>query len=174
VVSRIRMRATTIIDADRKEYIVPNKDLVTERLLNWTLSDPTNRIVINVGIAYGSDTEQACQLLREAALEHPVVLREPEPNASLEGFGASTLDLALRCFLPTMEKRLQTIHELNSAINKKFAAAGLEMAYPQTDVYVKSWPERWPKPGVRAAATNGQTNGHDKEAQNAHEKGKHT
>jgi potassium efflux system protein len=158
VVSKIRMRSTTIQDPDRKEYIVPNKDLVTERLLNWTLSDQSNRIVINVGIAYGSDTELACQLLREAALEHPLVIKDPEPIASLEGFGASTLDFALRCFLPSMEKRLQTIHDLNTAINRKFAAAGLEMAYPQTDVYIKSWPDRWQQPGVRAGA-NGHTNG---------------
>ncbi len=60
IVNRIRMRATTIVDHDRKEFVVPNKDLVTERLLNWTLSDHTNRIVIYVGVAYGSDTERAC------------------------------------------------------------------------------------------------------------------
>lgn len=149
-VSRIRMRATTIVDPDRKEYIVPNKDLITERLLNWTLSDPTNRIVINVGIAYGSDTELACRLLEEAALEHPLILEEPEPVATLDAFGASTLDFSLRCFLPSMEKRGLTIHELNTAINKKFQAAGLEMAYPQTEVYIKSWPKEWIRQGVRA------------------------
>ena len=158
VVSRIRMRATTILDPDRKEYIVPNKDLITERLLNWTLSDSTNRIEIKVGIAYGSDTELACRLLRDTASEHPLILKEPEPMATFDGFGASTLDFTLRCFLPNMEKRLQTIHDLNTAINRKFAAAKLEMAYPQTDVYVKSWPEKWPQPGVRVVA-NGHTNG---------------
>jgi potassium efflux system protein len=149
-VSRIRMRSTTIVDADRKEYIVPNKDLITERLLNWTLTDSVNRVEIKVGVAYGSDTDLACRLLKEAAMEHPLILNEPEPTATFEGFGASTLDFALRCFLPNMEKRMMTIHELNSAINEKFRAAHLEMAYPQTDVYIKSWPERWTEPGVRA------------------------
>jgi potassium-dependent mechanosensitive channel len=170
VVSRIRMRATTIIDPDRKEYIVPNKDLITERLLNWTLSDSTNRIEIKVGIAYGSDTELACRLLRDVAAEHPLVLKEPEPIATFDSFGESTLNFTLRCFLPSMEKRLLTIHELNTAVNEKFLVARLEMAYPQTDVYVKSWPERWPQPGVRAVA-NGHSNG--KGAVDAQIDGKH-
>ncbi len=162
VVSRIRMRATTIIDPDRKEYVVPNKDLITERLLNWTLSDSSNRIVVKVGIAYGSDTELACRLLREAAWEHPLVLKEPEPNATLEGFGASTLDFTLRCFLPSMEARGRTIHDLNTAINEKFRAAGLEMAYPQTEVYIKSWPKDWTRQGVRSVANNGPRQGGEK------------
>ena len=149
-VNRIRMRATTIVDADRKEYIVPNKDLITERLLNWTLTDGMNRVEIKVGVAYGSDTALVCRLLKEVAAEHPLILKEPEPTATLDAFGASTLDFALRCFLPTMEKRGMTIHELNTAVNKKFAAHHIEMAYPQTDVYIKSWPERWTEPGVRA------------------------
>jgi potassium efflux system protein len=160
------MRATTILDPDRKEYIVPNKDLITERLLNWTLSDTTNRIEIKVGIAYGSDTDLACRLLREAAGEHPLILKDPEPVATFDGFGASTLDFTLRCFLPNMEKRLMAIHELNTVINRNFEAAGLEMAYPQMDVYVKRWPENWPDPEARGLAKkvhhNG--NGHDKAA----------
>lgn len=164
VVSRIRMRATTIIDPDRKEYIVPNKDLITERLLNWTLSDTTNRIEIKVGIAYGSDTDLACGLLREAAGEHPLILKDPEPIATFDGFGESTLNFTLRCFLPSMERRLITTHELNTAINRKFQAAGLEMAYPQMDVYVKRWPEKWPDPEARAAKVHHNGNGHDKAA----------
>jgi potassium efflux system protein len=157
-VSRIRMRATTIVDADRKEYIVPNKDLITERLLNWTLTDAMNRIEIKVGVAYGTDTALVCRLLKEVAAEHPLILKEPEPTATFDAFGASTLDFALRCFLPSMEKRGMTIHELNTAVNKKFAANHIEMAYPQTDVYIKSWPERWSEPGVRAVV-NGKGSG---------------
>jgi potassium efflux system protein len=159
VVSRIRMRATTILDPDRKEYIVPNKDLITERLLNWTLTDSINRIEIKVGIAYGSDTDLACRLLKETATSHPLILKEPEPVATFDGFGASTLDFTLRCFLPSMEKRLFTIHELNTVINEKYAAAGLEMAYPQTDVYIKTVPPELTQWAGRVVA-NGHTNGH--------------
>ena len=171
VVSRIRMRATTILDPDRKEYIVPNKDLITERLLNWTLSDSVNRIEIKVGVAYGSDTNLACRLLKETATGHSLILKEPEPMATFDGFGASTLDFTLRCFLPNMEKRLHTIHELNTAINQKFAAAGLEMAYPQTDVYIKTVPPELTQWAGRVVA-GGNANG--KETPSNHENGKHS
>ncbi len=71
VVSRIRIRATTITDGDRKELIIPNKEFITGRVLNWTLTDPVNRVVINVGVAYGSDTEQAAEILLKLAQDHP-------------------------------------------------------------------------------------------------------
>jgi potassium efflux system protein len=121
VVSRIRIRATTIGDSDRKEFIVPNKEFITGRTLNWTLSDTINRIVINVGIAYGSDTELARDLLLKAAHDHPAVLRDPEPSASFEEFGDSSLKLVLRCFLPNLTERTRVIHELHTAINRAFA-----------------------------------------------------
>jgi potassium efflux system protein len=174
VVSRIRMRATTILDPDRKEYIVPNKDLITERLLNWTLSDSTNRIEIKVGIAYGSDTDLACRLLKETAANHPLILKDPEPVATFDGFGASTLDFTLRCFLPSMEKRLMTIHELNTTINEKFQAANLEMAYPQTDVYIKTVPPeltQWAGRVVSNGHTNGHSNGKEPSASHGDKKG---
>jgi potassium efflux system protein len=158
-VSRIRMRATTIVDPDRKEYIVPNKDLITERLLNWTLSDTVNRLEIKVGVAYGSDTDLVCRLLCEAAGEHQLVLKDPECIATFDAFGDSTLNFTLRCFLPSMDKRLQTTHDLNTAINRKFADAGLEIAFPQTDVHVRSLPKEW-LPRQDRAPTNGHGNGH--------------
>ncbi|TWU29511.1 mechanosensitive ion channel domain-containing protein [Bythopirellula polymerisocia] len=142
-VSRIRMRATTLVDMERKEYIVPNKDFVTERLLNWTLSDQTIRIEILVGVAYGSDTELACRLLREAAAEHPHILKEPEPLATFFGFGDSALSLRLFAFISNLEKRLQTTHDLHTAIDKKFKEAGLEIAFPQTDLHIRSLPPDW-------------------------------
>jgi potassium efflux system protein len=129
VVNRIRMRATTIVDWDRKEYIVPNKDLITERLLNWTLSDHTNRIEIIVNVASTTDTDLACSLLLEAAREQPHILAEPSPVAMFEGFSETGLKLALRCFLPNLENRGTTIHSLHTAIDRKFRAAGVESAY---------------------------------------------
>ncbi len=127
VVTRIRIRATTIGDSDRKEYIVPNKEFITGRTLNWTLSDTINRIVINVGIAYGSDTELARDLLLKAAHDHPAVLRDPEPSASFEEFGENALKLILRCFLPNLTERTRVIHELHTAINRSFAQHGIEI-----------------------------------------------
>lgn len=143
VVNRIRMRATTIVDWDRKEYVVPNKDLMTERLLNWTLSDQTNRIVIPVGVAYGADTDRACELLRQVVAEHPLILDDPPPLFTFESFGDSTLNLTIRCYLPNLDNRLQTIHELNTRIHTTLNAAGIEIAFPQRDLHVRSLPPGW-------------------------------
>jgi potassium efflux system protein len=137
VVSRIRMRATTIVDWDRKEYIVPNKDLVTGRLLNWTLSDQMNRIEIIISLAHGADTNLACALLLEAAREQPYILAEPAPNAAFEGLTEHGLKLALRCFLPTLENRGTTIHELHTAIDRKFRTAGIEVAAPPREMRLR-------------------------------------
>lgn len=137
-VSRIHIRATTITDWDRKEYIVPNKEFVTGRLLNWTLSDQTNRIVIDVGVAYGSDTDTARRLLKEAAQEHPEVMEDPGPVATFEGFGDSTLDLRLRCYIPNLDNRLMTITALHEAIDQKFKTAKLEIPFPQRDLHIKT------------------------------------
>lgn len=138
VVSRVRIRATTITNWDRKEFVVPNKEFITGKVLNWTLSDQVNRIVINIGVAYGSDTERARNLLLKIAQSHPLVMKDPAPLASFEGFGDSSLNLVLRAFLPTFENRLNVIHELHTAIYKEFAAAGLEIPFPQRDLHVRS------------------------------------
>lgn len=159
-VNRIRMRATTVIDWDRKEYIVPNKDLITGQILNWTLTDQTSRVIINVGVAYGSDTERACELLREVAKENPIVLSEPEPLISFEGFGDSTLNLVMRAYLPNLENRLKTIHDLHTQINKRFNDAGIEIAFPQTDLHIRTVPPEWlkqPPTGNRTDGANGKS-----------------
>lgn len=138
VVSKIRMRATTVTNWDRKELIVPNKEFITGRLLNWTLSDSINRVVIRVGVAYGSDTEKARELLLAAARKHPLILDEPPPGAIFDGFGDSSLDLVLRCFLPDLNNRLSVVHELHTQINGAFAEAGLEIPFPQRDVNLRT------------------------------------
>ncbi len=139
-VSRIQIRATTITDWDRKEYIVPNKEFVTGKLLNWTLSDKTNRVVINVGVAYGTDIEHALNLLEEIALKHSLVLEDPAPVVGFEGFGDSTLNLVLRCYLPNLDHRLKVITQLHLAIDREFKAAGIEIAFPQRELHIRSLP----------------------------------
>lgn len=138
VVSRIRIRATTITNWDRKEYVIPNKEFITGRMLNWTLSDKVNRIVINVGIAYGSDTERARALLLQICHEHPLLLSDPPPIVTFEGFGDNTLNLVVRTYLPDLENRLVTIHELHTRINDEFNRAGIEIAFPQRDLHIRS------------------------------------
>ena len=139
-VSRIRIRATTITDWDRKEFIVPNKEFVTGKLLNWTLSDRVNRVMINVGVAYGTRTETALALLQQIADTNPLVLKDPAPIASFEGFGDSTLNLVLRCYLPNLDHRLKAITELHAAIHDRFAAEGIEIAFPQRDLHLRTLP----------------------------------
>ena len=134
VVTRIQIRATTIRGWDKKELLVPNKEFITGRLLNWSLSDQMNRIMINVGIAYGSDVELALRLLAEVAAENPQVVDDPKPLVVFESFGDSALNLSVRCYLASLDNRLSVTSELNQAINRKFAAAGIEIPFPQRDV----------------------------------------
>lgn len=157
-VARIRMRATTIVDWDRKELIVPNKEFITGRVLNWTLSDQVNRLVINVGVAYGSDTQKTTELLLRAAKEHPLVLDDPAPQVVFHSFGASSLDFVLRCFLPNMDNRNTVLHELNTAIDRLFREAGIEIAFPQHDLHIRTLPNLAESlaaaPGKDSAATD--------------------
>jgi len=135
-VARIRIRATTIINWDRKELVVPNKEFVTGRVLNWTLSDQMNRIVITVGIAYGSDTAEAQRQILAAAEDHPGVLDDPTPTVFFEAFGDNALTFVLRCFLPDLSNRLLVMHELHMAIERNLNAAGVVVAFPQRDVHL--------------------------------------
>jgi potassium efflux system protein len=139
-VSRIRIRATTITDWDRKELVVPNKEFITGRLINWTLSDTVLRLVVRVGIAYGSETETAARLIREAAVEHPIILDDPKPQVLFLGFGNSSLDFELRAFVPGFESYFQTQNDLHMAIDQKFRAAGIVIPFPQRDVHVHTLP----------------------------------
>ncbi|GIW89809.1 MAG: potassium transporter [Pirellulaceae bacterium] len=140
IVTRIRIRATTVRDWDGKELIVPNKDLITGRLLNWTLTDTKNRVVIKVGIAYGSDVALAQRLLLDIARNHPAVLADPPPMATFEEFGDSALILVLRVYLARLDQRLACIHELHMAIDKAFREHRIEIAFPQMDIHVRNWP----------------------------------
>ena len=139
-VTNIRIRATTVTNWDRKELIVPNKDLITGRLLNWTLSDTTNRIVIPVGVAYKSDPEKTRDILASVLQEHSNVLDDPAPNVTFEGFGDSTLNFVIRAYLASMDNRLSTIHELHSTIHRRLGEMGIEIAFPQRDINVRHLP----------------------------------
>lgn len=135
-VSKIQIRATTIRDFDKKEYLVPNKEFVTGRLMNWTLSDKMNRVVINVGISYGADPDKARALMLQVADDNPRVLKDPAPVAGFEGFGDSSLNLVLRCFLPDLDNRLGVISDLHTEINKAFNQHNIEIPFPQMDLHV--------------------------------------
>ena len=135
-VSRIRIRATTITDWDRRELIVPNKEFITGKLINWSLSDPILRIKIPVGIAYGSDTDLAEKLLLNAARENPFALKEPEPSAIFVGFGDNSLNFEVRAFINNINNWYPMVHKLNRQINHEFKKAGITISFPQRDVHL--------------------------------------
>jgi potassium efflux system protein len=135
-VTRIQIRATTLLDWDRKELVVPNKEFVTGRLLNWTLTNRVVRLVIPVGVAYGSDARAARELMLEAARETEQVLDDPKPLVLFNAFGDNALALELRVYLPSMEQWINTRTALHDAIYHKFQQAGIEISFPQRDVHL--------------------------------------
>jgi potassium efflux system protein len=139
-VSRIRIRATTIVDWDNKELIVPNKEFVTGHLVNWTLTNPTLRLIVNVGVAYGSDTRLTTNLLYRVAHENSEVLSEPEPVVVFKEFGDSALNFELRVFVNGLTTFRRLKHELHLAIDDLFREHEIEIAFPQRDLHLRSLP----------------------------------
>lgn len=137
-VSRIRIRATTLIDFDRKEILVPNKVFVTERLINWSLSDTVTRIILKVGFAYGSDLQKCRDILLQAAKKNGRVLRDPEPVVLFMGFGASTLDHELRVHVDNINDRLAATDEINRHIDAMCNEHGVEIAFSQLDIHIRN------------------------------------
>lgn len=138
VVTRIQIRATTVRSFERKELIVPNKSFVTDRILNWGLTDSILRVSMPIGLAYGSDTKRACEILLELARAHPDVLDEPKPTAYFMGYGASTLNFELRVFVPKLDRFASTRHDILQSIGARFAEEDIEIAFNQMDVHLRS------------------------------------
>lgn len=136
VVTRIQIRATTIRDWERKELLVPNKEFITGRLLNWSLSDEVTRVVVVAGVDYGADADKALALMKEAAAEQVHVLGDPAPIVTFEGFGDNALTLMLRAYVDTIDHRLSTITDLHKSIGRKFDEAGIAIAFPQRDLHL--------------------------------------
>ena len=137
-VCRIQMRATTLIDGDQRELIVPNKTFITSQLVNWTLSDATTRIVIPIGIAFGSDLEFAHDLMLQTLQETPLILDDPEPCALFVGFGDSSLNFSIRAFVSDPINRWPVIHDVNMRLERILRENNIEIPYPQRDVHVRS------------------------------------
>jgi potassium efflux system protein len=137
-VSRIQMRATTIIDGDQKELIVPNKTFITSQLVNWTLSDAITRVVIPVGIAYGSDVKLAHKIMLDTVRSTPLVLADPEPSVLFVGFGESAMDFSIRIFVGELADRLPVTHDLHVRLEQALREHNIEIPFPQRDIRVHS------------------------------------
>jgi potassium efflux system protein len=126
------------VDWDRKELVVPNREFVTGQLINWTLTDATLRVVMKVGIAYGSDTELATKLLYQIAGENDDVLNDPPAIVVFQEFGDSTLNFQLRFFVDSLSKFVTIRHSMNMAIDAAFRKHNIEIAFPQRDLHIRS------------------------------------
>lgn len=140
-VTRIQIRATTLSDWDRKEIIIPNKTFITGQFVNWTLADAVTRLVIPVGVAYGTDTQKVVQILTDVAVSNDRVLADPTPAILFINFGASSLDFEMRVFSKSIVDRVLLTHELHMAITQAFEQSGIQIAFPQLDVHLDPKPE---------------------------------
>jgi small-conductance mechanosensitive channel len=139
-IKRIGMRSSSVRTTQGAEVIVPNSDLASKEVINWTRSDRQRRYNIDVGVAYGSDPVRVMRLLEEAAREVPEVMSEPAPMAMFQGFGDSSLDFRLLAWVSTIDLGPQAQTALRIAVLRKLEAAGIEIPFPQRDVHLVTPP----------------------------------
>jgi small-conductance mechanosensitive channel len=137
-VRHIGIRASTIETFEGAEVIVPNGMLVSDQLINWTLSSRDRRLEIQVGVAYGSDPQRVIALLREAALSDPRTLRSPEPLGLFRGFGESTLNFSLQFWTGEFEGWAQVKSDVTVRVNAVLRDAGIEIPFPRRDVRIRT------------------------------------
>ncbi len=143
-VTRINIRATTILTPDLQELLIPNRDLITKEVTNWTLGNPNIRLQIPIGVAYGSDIDQVMGLLMELAKSQPEVLADPAPEVLFVAHGPSSLDFEVRVFVGNPSLLWPMRSRLNKLINHAFQEQGISIPFPQQDVYIRSAPPAAP------------------------------
>jgi len=138
VIKKIGLRATTVQTFDQADLIVPNADLVTNQVTNWTLTNRQVRLTIPVGVAYGSDVSLVMETLKACADTNAKVVKIPKPQALFLGFGESSLDFEIRVFVRDADDRIQVRSELHQEIDRSFRKAKIEIAFPQRDLHLRS------------------------------------
>jgi small-conductance mechanosensitive channel len=136
-VRSIGLRSSKVLSFDGAEVIVPNGNLISNEMINWTLSDAHRRMDLRVGVAYGSDPEKVIALMEQVAAKHQGVLKTPAPRGYFIEFGDSSLNFRLLAWV-LLDNRLVVESELLVEINKKLAEAGIEIPFPQRDLHIRS------------------------------------
>jgi len=137
-VRKINVRSTEIQTFDRASYIVPNSELISGAVTNYTHEDVMGRVICPVGVAYGTDVRKVERILLEIARAHPMTLRRPAPQVIFQSFGGSSLDFELRAFLRDVMWVVATRSDINFEIERRFEEEGIEVPFGQTDVTVKN------------------------------------
>ena len=141
VIKKLGLRATVVQTYDNAEIVVPNSDLISNQVTNWTLAERRVRIKVNVGVAYGSDVGLVLQILMECAEENELIIKDPAPQALFMGFGDSSLDFELRVWVADFADRRIVPSDLHQAIDRKFRQSNIEIPFPQRDLHVRSMDE---------------------------------
>ena len=137
-IKKIGLRATVVETLDRSEIVVPNSDLVSNKVTNWTLSHRMARLVIPVGVEYGSDVPLVMKTLLESAMASSKVMRMPEAQVLFVNFGESSLDFELRVWISNIDDRFSVKSQLHQEIDSRFRQAGIVIAFPQRDLHLRS------------------------------------
>ncbi|WP_162937896.1 DUF3772 domain-containing protein [Kiloniella sp. EL199] len=139
-VRKIKVRATELETFDRASVIIPNSDLISGTMKNWTHKSKVGRLEVRIGVSYDADEEQVRDILTEIAKNHPGIIPRPEPYVLFMDFGASSLDFELRAYLRDVESRLSIESDLRFSIRKAFMEAGIGIPYPQQEIFIKEFP----------------------------------
>ena len=143
-VRKISIRATEIETLDNQDMLIPNSELVSGRVTNWVLHNPYGRLIVKIGVAYGSDIEKVAAILEDAANQHKQVIsdgRASPPKALFMGFGDSSLDFELRVRIVDIKRRYDVLSDLNFTINQQFASENIVIPFPQRDLHIRDWSE---------------------------------